>query len=85
MRLKITTKDNKTEILDITPAVECAFEAEKDGQGFYKVLRDQERQSDLYWIAHQCMKRKGLTQLEFGDTFLETLKEVDIVGDSPNE
>ncbi|NDB89205.1 MAG: hypothetical protein EB164_09960 [Thaumarchaeota archaeon] len=83
MRLKIVTKDNKTEILDITPAVECAYESEFHG-GFYKLLRDHERQSDLYWIAHQCMKRKGLTQLEFGDTFLETLKEVDIVADAPN-
>jgi len=25
-----------------------------------------------------------LTQLEYGDAFLETLKEVDIVTDSPN-
>jgi hypothetical protein len=30
------------------------------------------------------MKRKGLTQLEYGDAFLETLKEVDIVADAPN-
>jgi hypothetical protein len=83
MRLEIKLKDGKTEILDITPAVECAYESEFKG-GFYKLLRDHERQSDLYWIAHQCMKRKGLTQLEYGDAFLETLKEVDIVADAPN-
>ena len=83
MRLEITTKDEKKTILEVTPAVECAFEVEFKG-GFYKLLRDNARQSDLYWIAHQCMKRKGLTQLENGDAFLETLKEVDIVTDSPN-
>jgi len=83
MRLEIKLQEGKTQILDITPAVEVAYEAEFKG-GFYKLLRDNERQSDLYWIAHQCMKRKGLTQLEYGDAFLETLKEVDIVTDAPN-
>ncbi len=83
MRLKISTKEGKTETLEVTPAIECAAEAEWKA-GFYARLREQEKQSDLYWVAHQCMKRKGLTQLEFGDAFLETLKEVDIVADAPN-
>jgi hypothetical protein len=83
MRLKITTKEGKSETLDVTPAIETQFEGEFKC-GFYKRLRDEERQSDLYWIAHRCLKSKGLTQLEYGDAFLETLKEVDIVTDAPN-
>jgi hypothetical protein len=83
MRLKITTKEGKTETLEVSPAVECAAESEWKA-GFYQRLREQERQGDLYWVAHQCLKRKGLTQLEYGDAFLETLKEVEILADAPN-
>lgn len=82
MRLKITTKEGKSEVVDVAPATECAFEIEFKG-GFYKLLRDNERQSDLYWIAHHAMKRKGLTQLAL-DAFIDSLVEVDIVTDSPN-
>jgi len=82
MKIKVTIKDGKTEILDVTPATECAFEIEFKG-GFFKILRDNEKQSDLYWIAHHAMKRKGLTQLAL-DAFIESLVEVDIVADSPN-
>lgn len=83
MRLEITTKDDKKVTLDVTPAVECVAESEWK-EGFYKRLSESQRQADLYWVAHQCMKRKGLTQLEFGDAFLETLQEVEIITDAPN-
>lgn len=82
MKIKVTLKDGKAEILDVTPATECAFEIEFKG-GFFKILRDNEKQSDLYWIAHHAMKRKGLTQLAL-DAFIDSLVEVDIVADSPN-
>jgi len=81
--IKIDLKEGKSHTLDITPAARCAFESEFK-TGFIKRLREEERESDIYWLAHNLMNKKGLTQLEFGDGWLDTVIECELVVDSPN-
>jgi hypothetical protein len=83
MKLKVTLTDGKESTHEITPAVEVAFEAHAKG-GFSKVFREHERQSDIYWLAWECLRRDGVPVKPVGDAFLDTLKSVDIVDDDPN-
>jgi hypothetical protein len=53
--------------------------------GFHKYFRDEERQTGLYYLAWECLRRSGDTVKPFGEQFLETLKKVEIVdADTPN-
>jgi hypothetical protein len=82
--LKITKASGEESIHEISPAIEYAFE-QNFKAGFHKRFRDEERQSDVYWLAHECLRRSGETVKPFGDQFLETLKKVEIVdADTPN-
>ena len=83
--LKITLTDGTTTEHRITPAVEFAFEVTHN-IGFHKAFRDREQQSDLYWLAWECLRRDGAPDVKpFGDKFLETLKAVEVLGDEyPN-
>ena len=83
MRIKVNKIDGTSSTHDITPAVEHAFEIHFKG-GFAKVFREQERQSDIYWLAWECLRRAGEQVKPFGEAFLETLKIVEILEDDPN-
>lgn len=78
MRLKITRASGDT-IVSITPMIEYAFE-KYAGQGISKQFREMEKQSDLYWLAHNALMRQEVIP-PFGDDFLATLVEVEILGD----
>ena len=81
-KLKITKTDGTTTEHEITPAVEFAFEATK-GKGFHKAFRDDERSSDVYWLAWECLRRSGETVKPFGIDFVETLKAVEVLESDP--
>jgi hypothetical protein len=79
--LKITLTDGQTTEHRITPAVEFAFETHHK-IGFHKAFRDREQQSDLYWLAWECLRRSGTTVKPFGAEFVDTLAEVEVIEDN---
>lgn len=84
--IKITITKASGDILeyDITPAIEYAFESHFK-TGFHKRFRDEERQSDAYWLCWEAERRNGNHPVPFGDAYLETIAGVQIKdADSPN-
>jgi len=82
--LKITKASGDESTHEITPAIEYAFE-QNFKAGFHKRFRDEEKQSDIYWLAWECLRRSGETVKPFGEQFLVDLKKVEIVdADIPN-
>ena len=79
--LKITQTDGNTTECKVTPAIEFAFE-QHHKIGFHKAFRDREQQSDLYWLAWECLRRSGVTVKPFGIDFVTTLESVEVVEDS---
>ena len=83
--LKITRADGSESQHEITPAIEYAFE-QYAKKGFYKAFQEDQKQSDIYWLAWECLRRADASDVKpFGDKFLETLKAVEVLGDEyPN-
>jgi hypothetical protein len=83
--LKVTRADGTESLHEITPAIEYAFE-QYAKKGFYRAFREDQKQSDIYWLAWECLRRAGAAEVyTLGDKFLETLKAVEVLGDdSPN-
>ena len=84
--IKLTIKRVSGEVdeLVVTPAIEFAFE-QYAKKGFRKAFMEDEKQSDIYWLAHECLRRAGHTVKPFGQEFLETLESVDVsAADNPN-
>ena len=67
----------------ITPAIEMAFELHFKA-GIHKTFREQEKQSDIYWLAWECLRRAGVTVPTFGLEFVETLIKVEVLDDDTN-
>ena len=82
--LKIKLVNGDESIHKITPAIEYAFE-QHAGKGFYKAVTEDQKQSDIYWIAWKCLLTAGAEIKPFGEKFLETLDSVDVLDDSPKE
>ncbi len=83
-RLKVVRADGTESTHDLTPAIEYAFE-QYAKKGFYKAFREDQKQSDIYWLAWECLRRAGAPDVKpFGDAFLETLKAVEVLDDDPN-
>ena len=84
IKLKITKASGEVAEYEISPAIEFAFE-QNFKSGFHKRFRDEEKQSDVYWLAWESERRAGLTVPLFGEKYLETLSKVEILdADSPN-
>ena len=83
-RLKITRADGSVSEHQITPRIEYAFELYSK-KGFMKAFRDDEKQSDLYWLSHECLRASGETVAMFGPEFLDTLSKVEVMDDLPLE
>lgn len=79
--LKIIQTDGTTTEQRITPAIEFAFE-QHHKIGFHKAFRDREQQSDLFWLAWECLRKAGVTVKPFGADFVATLESVEVVEDS---
>ena len=82
-KLKITRANGEVSEHKITPGVEYAFEL-KYGAGISKVLRDHERQTEIFFLAHECLRRANVTVPTFGLEFIETLDTVEVLEDSKN-
>jgi len=84
IKLRVTKASGEVSDYDITPALEYAFEQQMK-TGFHKRFRDEEKQSDVYWLSWEAERRAGVTVAPFGDKYLETLSKVEIMdADSPN-
>jgi len=81
-RMKITRASGET-IVQITPVVEVAFE-KYTGKGIHKQFRDEEKQSDIYWLAHNALSRVEVIP-PFGDDWLGTLISVEVMDDEPGK
>ena len=84
LKLKITRVSGEVDEIKITPKLEWAFEnyAKK---GFRKAFLEDEKQSDIYWLAYEALRTSGVTVKPFGGEFLDTLESVEVlVVDSPN-
>jgi len=82
--LKITRADGSVSEHKITPRIEYAFELYAKA-GFHKVFRTEERQTDVYWLAWECIRTSGETVPTFGPAFLDTLAKVEVLDDNPLE
>lgn len=83
-QLKVTRASGEVQLFPITPSIEVAFERHAKG-GFSKVFRENERATDIYWLAWECIRRNGEVVKPFdSDDFLDTLKSVEVVDDDPN-
>ena len=81
-RLKITRATGEVSEHQIPPRIEYAFELYAK-QGFHKAFRNEERQTDVYWLAWECLRISGETEPMFGAEFLDTLKKVEVLDDEP--
>ena len=81
-RLKIKRATGEVTEHQITPRIEYAFEIYAK-KGFHKAFRDDEKQSDVYWLAWECLKASGVTVPMFGAEFLDTLARVEVLDDEP--
>ena len=83
-KLRVTTQDNQVTDYEITPLIEFAFE-QYAKKGFHKALIEDQKQSDIYWLCWESIRRSGATVQPFGEKFLETLKSVEVLDSDPLE
>ena len=85
-KLKITRTDGTVSEHQITPSIEYAFENHAK-MGFHKAFREKESQSDVYYLAWECLRRSfegtSETVKPFGAAFLDTLVKVEVLDDDP--
>jgi hypothetical protein len=82
-KLKITRANGEVSEHKITPGVEYAFEI-KRGMGISKALREDEKQSDIFWLAWECLRRANVTVPIFGVEFIDTLETVEVLDEAKN-
>jgi len=81
-KLKIVRTDGSTVEGEITPAVEYAFEIHAK-KGFHRAFREDEKQSDIFFLAWEVLRRSGETVKPFGMEFIETLTSVSVLDSEP--
>lgn len=81
-KLKVTRVDGSVNEYEITPVIEYAFENYAK-MGFHKAIIENQKQSDIYWICWEAIRRSGETVKPFGEAFIETLASVDVVESTP--
>lgn len=81
-KLKVTRADGQVNEYEITPILEWSFEnyAKK---GFHKALIEDQKQSDVYWLCWEAIRRSGEVVKPFGEDFLGTLKSVEVIESDP--
>jgi hypothetical protein len=83
-KLKITRANGEITEHQITPRIEYAFELYAK-KGFHKAFRDDEKQTDIYFLAHECLRASGIEVPVFGPLFLDTLIRVEVLDDDPSQ
>ena len=82
LKLKITRVSGEEDIIKITPVIEFAFE-QYAKKGFHKALLEDQKQSDIYWLVWEAVRRSGETVKPFGEDFIATLKSVEVLESDP--
>jgi len=77
-KLKITKISGEESIHDITPSIEFHFE-QYAKKGFYKAFAEDEKQSDVYWLAWKCLSKVEDVDAVFGIKFIDTLAAVEVI------
>lgn len=83
IQIKVTKKDGKEISYELTPSAKVAFESHFK-TGWRKRLLEEQKESDLWWFAHYLQLKKGDTNLEFNDAYIDQFADIDIVFDSKN-
>jgi len=81
-KLKVTRADGSVGEFPITPLVQYGFEIYAK-KGFHKAFIEDQKQSDIFWLAWECIRRSGEVVPMFGETFIETLRTVEVLDDDP--
>jgi len=81
-KLKVTRTDGSVNEYEITPIIEYAFEQAKN-KGFHKALLEDQKQSDVYFLCWEAIRRSGETVKPFGEDFILTLKSVEVLESDP--
>jgi len=79
-KLRIVRVDGSDTTHQITPAIEFAFEVYAK-KGLHKAFREDEKQSDVYWLAWECIRRSGETVKPFPGDFIDSLVRVEVLDD----
>ena len=80
--IKITKTNGDVSEHSITPKIKYAFELYAK-KGFHKAFREDEKESDIYWLAWECLRSSGEVVPMFGAPFLEDIKEVEVIDEGP--
>jgi len=81
-KLKVTRNTGVVEEYEITPAIEVSFEAYAK-KGILKALVEDQKQTDVYYLCWEAIRRSGQTVPPFGEQFLETLRGVEVLESDP--
>jgi hypothetical protein len=81
-KLKIVRNDGTELVGEITPSVEYSFE-QFYKTGFHKAFREMEQQSMVFYLAWEITKRAGEAPKPFGESFVETLRSVEVLDSDP--
>ena len=81
-KLKVTRADGSVNEFEITPVIEYAFE-QYAKKGFHRALMEDQKQSDIYWLVWESIRRSGETVKPFGEGFIETLRNVEVLESDP--
>jgi hypothetical protein len=81
-KLKVTRVDGAVNEYEITPIIEYAFE-QYAKKGFHRALIEDQKQSDIYWLCWESIRRSGETVKPFGEAFIETLRNVEVLDSDP--
>jgi hypothetical protein len=81
-KLKISFEDGREVIGEVTPLIEYLFEAHYK-IGFHKAFREMEQQTMVYFLAHEITKRSGEAVDARLETFIATLKGVEVLDSDP--
>lgn len=81
-KLKVTKVDGSISEYEITPVIEWSFE-QYAKKGFHKAMMEDQKQSDVYWLCYEAMRRAGHEVKPFGEAFLELIKSVEVLESDP--
>lgn len=81
-KLKVTRVDGTVNEYEITPIIEYAFE-QYAKKGFHRALIEDQKQSDIYWLCWESIRRSGETVKPYGEAFIETLRNVEVLDSDP--
>ena len=81
-QLKITFVDGKVVQGEVTPIIEYLFEQHYN-MGFHKAFAEEQRQTQVYFLSHEICKRLGEPVDARLETFISTLKSVEVLDSGP--